>query len=350
MKNNSPVLVTGATGYVAGWLVKRLLEEGYAVHAAVRNPDDADKTAPLLEIAENSNGSLRLFKADLLEPGSYRESMEGCETVFHTASPFNLDVSDPEKELIQPALLGTRNVLQQVNESDSVLRVLLTSSVAAMYGDNADLKSNPRGCYNEDDWNTTSSPTHQPYPYSKTIAEREAWKIASEQQRWKLVVINPTFVLGPAINPKGVSSQSFKLITQMGDGTLKSGFPNIGMGLVDVREVAEAHYQAAIRPEAEGRHVVHAHNGSFGDIARILREHYGHRFPIPKKALPKLAALLIGPLVNKGITRKYIQRNLNLPFCAENNKSREMLGISYRPIEESLTDMFDQMIECGVLS
>ncbi len=345
MKKTSPVLVTGASGYVAGWLVKRLLQEGYTVHGTVRNPD---KTRALLELSERSPGVLRLFEADLLESGSFAESMEECELVFHTASPFNLDVSDAENELIQPALEGTRNVLEQANANTSVRRIILTSSVAAMYGDNADLKSNPRGCYSEQDWNTTSSIKHQPYPYSKLLAEKEAWKLAESQDRWKLLVINPTFVLGPAINPLSVSSQSFKLITQLGDSTLKSGVPNIGMGLVDVRDVAEAHYQAAIRPDAQGRHVVHAHNGSFGEIARVLREHYGDRYPIPKRNMPKLAALIFGPLVNKGITRKYISRNLNLPFCADNTKSREKLGMSYRPLEETLTDMFDQMIESGL--
>lgn len=350
MNTNKPVLVTGATGYVAGWLVKRLLEEGYTVHAAVRNPDDSEKTAKLMELAVVYPGELRLFKADLLDWGSYREAMQGCEVVFHTASPFNLDVKDPSKELVDPALNGTRNVLGEAQSTPSVRRVVLTSSTAAIYGDNADLKQNRRGYYTEEDWNTTSSVRHQPYSYSKTLAEREAWDMARSQDRWKLVVINPVFVLGPAINPKTVTSQSFQLVTQMGDGTLKSGVPNIGMGLVDVREVAEAHLQAGIREDANGRHIVCAHNGSFGEIARILHKHYGDRFPIPNKNLPKLAALIFGPLVNRGITRKYIRRNLDLPFRADNSRSRERLGIEYRPVEESLLDMFEQLIETGLVA
>jgi len=130
-----PVLVTGATGYVAGQLVQRLLEAGLTVHAAVRNPDDPDKLKHLQRIAAGQPGTIRYFRADLLEPGSYAEAMAGCGTVFHTASPFTITVRDPQKELVDPALLGTRNVLDTVNRTPSVRRVVLTSSCAAIYGD-----------------------------------------------------------------------------------------------------------------------------------------------------------------------------------------------------------------------
>ncbi|MEZ4294155.1 MAG: NAD(P)H-binding protein, partial [Polyangiaceae bacterium] len=84
----APVLVTGATGYVASWLVKKLLDEGHTVHAAVRDPGSAAKLGHLTALAAKAPGKLRFFKADLTEPGSYAEAMKGCELVFHTASPF----------------------------------------------------------------------------------------------------------------------------------------------------------------------------------------------------------------------------------------------------------------------
>ena len=108
----APILVTGATGYVAGRLVEKLLREGHTVHAAVRDPENREKLRYLDGLAESLPGSIRYFKTDLLEPGSYAEAMEGCELVFHTASPFTIDVTDPVKELIEPARLGTRNVLE----------------------------------------------------------------------------------------------------------------------------------------------------------------------------------------------------------------------------------------------
>ncbi|MGM3162888.1 NAD-dependent epimerase/dehydratase family protein [Dickeya undicola] len=98
-----PVLVTGATGYVAGWLVKRLLEEGVTVHAAVRDPNDVRKTGHLNDMATGQPGTLRFFKADLLEPGSYAQAMKGCGIVFHTASPFKLETFGGESALVTAA-------------------------------------------------------------------------------------------------------------------------------------------------------------------------------------------------------------------------------------------------------
>ena len=98
-----PVLVTGATGYVAGRLVEKLLKEGRTVHAAVRTPDNKDKTKYLDELAAKLPGTIKYFKADLLDEGSFDEGMKDCELVFHTASPFIRTVTDPQKDLVDPA-------------------------------------------------------------------------------------------------------------------------------------------------------------------------------------------------------------------------------------------------------
>lgn len=199
-----PVLVTGATGYVAGWVVKRLLDAGLAVHATVRDPSDKRKTAHLRSL-EPVSGRLRFFAADLLRSGSFDEAMAGCQLVFHTASPYAVSVRDPQKELVDPALLGTKNVLDSVNRTPSVGRVVLTSSCAAIYGDSADLAATPRGVFDEQVWNTSSSLEHGPYSYSKVLAEREAWRMHDAQSRWQLVVVNPAAVMGPGVKPDGTS-------------------------------------------------------------------------------------------------------------------------------------------------
>ncbi|MDP4588773.1 MAG: NAD-dependent epimerase/dehydratase family protein, partial [Flavobacteriales bacterium] len=126
-----PVLVTGATGYVAGWLIKELLENGITVHAAVRNPSDEKKVAHLKALSAQTGTPIKFYKADLLQEGSYAEAMEGCELVYHTASPFTSNYKDAQKELIDPAVKGTENVLNQANKVNSVKRVVLTSSCAA---------------------------------------------------------------------------------------------------------------------------------------------------------------------------------------------------------------------------
>ena len=345
---SQPVMITGATGYVAGWIVQRLLEEGLTVHAPVRDPDNPDKLKYLNQLAESSPGQIRYFKADLLDEGSYAEAMAGCTVVFHTASPFKIRVRDPQRELVDPARLGTRNVLEEANRIPSVHRVVLTSSCAAIYGDNADLAKTPNGAFTEDIWNTSSSLEHQPYSYSKTVAEQEAWRIHDRQDRWDLVVINPSLVIGPGVNPYA-TSESFKLIKQLGDGTLKAGVPRIGFGVVDVRDLAEAHISGAFTPAAKGRYITSGHNSDFFELAAALVERYGKDYPIPRRTLPKWLVWLVGPLMDKATSRRMIARNVDLPWRADNSKGIRELGIAYRPLAESMNDFFQQMIDSGYL-
>lgn len=344
-----PVMVTGATGYVAGWIVKKLLDEGMTVHAAVRDPQKTSKLQHLNNIAARSPGTIVYFKSDLLEDGSYAGAMEGCEVVYHTASPFTSDYKDPQKELIDPALNGTRNVLQQANKISSVNRVVVTSSCAAIYTDCTDAENTPNGLFSEKIWNTTASVDYQPYSYSKTLAEKEAWLIAGKQDRWKLVTINPCFILGPALNPKSATSESFSLLKQMGDGTLKMGVPNVGLGLVDVRDVAEAHFQAGFSDKANGRNIVCGHSSSFLEMAQLLYSEYGENYPVPNSALPKWLIMFVGPMVNKALSRKFIKNNVNKEWKADNSKSKRELGISYRPLKETMMDSFDVLIDSGMV-
>lgn len=346
---SAPVLVTGATGYVAGWLVKRLLEAGFTVHAAVRNPDKIEKLKYLNAIAAQTPGTIQYFKSDLLLEGSYAAAMKGCHVVFHTASPFTMTVDNPQKDLIEPAQLGTRNVLQQANQTESVKRVVVTSSCAAIYGDNVDIQQTQNGVLTEADWNTSSSLTHQSYSLSKTLAEQEAWKIAKTQNRWDLVTVNPSLVIGPGINPFA-TSESFALIKQFGDGTMKVGAADYRIGLVDVRDVAQAHMAAAFSPNAQGRYITSGYDSSFPEIAQILRETFGTAYPFPTQTLPKPFVWLLGPFVDKNITRKLVARNVGIPFAADNSKGVRELGMSYRPLKPSLTEMFQQLIDTGLLS
>ncbi len=342
----SPVLVTGATGYVAGWIVRRLLDAGRTVHAAVRDPANSKKVSPLEAAAANAPGTIRFFRSDLLDEGSYAQAMAGCAVVFHTASPFTRAVDDPRKDLLDPAKSGTRNVLGEARRTPTVRRVVLTSSVAAVFGDNADISKSKSLRFTEEDWNTTSSLSHQPYSYSKVEAEREAWQIASQQDRWDLVAINPSLVLGPALNPFA-TSESFHLIRQLGNGHLGTGVPDYFVGAVDVRDVADAHIAAAQRPGATGRYIVSGHDTSFPEMARMLRNHYGDRFRFPARTLPKWLVWLLGPMVERATTRAIIRRNVGIPVHADNSKSIRELGITYRPLEDSLIDMFEQLIQSG---
>ncbi|NVK63336.1 MAG: aldehyde reductase [Flavobacteriales bacterium] len=340
---NAPVLVTGATGYVAGRLVEKLLSEGRTVHAAVRTPDNKEKTKYLDELAAKLPGTIKYFKAELLDEGSYDEAMKGCQLVYHTASPFVRSVEDPQKDLVDPAKKGTRNVLESANRTDSVKRVVVTSSCAAIYGDGKDVLSMPNQELTEEQWNTTSSIEHQPYSYSKTEAEKEAWNIAQQQDRWDMVTINPSFVLGPGINPHG-TSESFSIMKQIGKGDFKMGAPEFNIGCVDVRDLAEAHYQAGMKPEAKGRYIISGENSGFRELAGMIKEEYPN-YPISTRKLPKFLLWLMAPSV--GMTRKEVKLNVGFPWKADNSKSKKDLGISYRPLKETATEFFGQLVEAG---
>ena len=224
-----PVMVTGANGYVASWLVKRLLDGGITVHAAVRNPDNEKKVGHLNKLAADSKGTLKFFKADLLTTGAYKEAMEGCELVYHTASPFITDVKNPQKELIEPAEKGTANVLNTAKEVSSVKRVIVTSSCVAIYTDAIDSVNAPGGKLTEEVWNTTASLDYQPYAYSKTLAEKKAWEITKSQNNWDLITINMSLVMGPSLNPHQTTSESINILKMMGDGQMKMGAPKMGL-------------------------------------------------------------------------------------------------------------------------
>lgn len=342
----APVLVTGATGYVAGWIVKGLLDAGVTVHAAVRDPRAMDKVQHLLDAAGTAPGTLELFSADLLQDGSYTEAMRGCRVVIHTASPFVRDVRDPQRDLVDPAVRGTRNVLATANEVGSVERVVLTSSVAAMIGDAKDILRVPGRTVNEESWNSTSSLTREPYSYSKTLAEQEAWRIARAQDRWRLVTINPGLVIGPALNA-APTSESFTIARQMADGRARFGAPRVALAVVDVRDVAYAHLAAAFLPDAQGRHLVMAESTDIVDLARRLLPAYGSSYPLPRRAVPKTLAVALAPAI--GLERGYLRRNIGFALRGDTAKSRRALGVKYRPAQQSMEDMFAQITRFGTL-
>ena len=346
--SQSPILVTGGTGYIASWVIRFLLEEGHTVHATVRNPDNADSVAHLEKVAQGTPGDLRLFAADLLDNGSFDEAMKGCEIVIHTASPFVLDgFSDANEALVRPAVEGTRNVLESVNRTQEVRRVVLTSSVVSVYGDTIDARDLPDHRMDESHWNTSSSVNHSPYNFSKVEAEKEAWKIQQKQNRWELVTINPGMVYGPSLTTKSQSASIDTLIS-MADGRLKSGVPDLTSAFVDVRDVAHAHLLAAFTSSAEGRYLLVAREATLLDMAKVLRDAFGKGYPFPKSQVPKFLAWLFGPLMGP-VTRKFISRNVGHPIRFDNQRSRG-LGVQYRSMEETLREHLQQLIDDGLVT
>ena len=336
MDQSTPILVTGASGFIASWIVKYLLEDGFTVHGTVRSLEKARKVKHLQEMQAEYGDRIKLFEADLLKEGSFLQAMQGCGVVMHTASPFLIGkIKDGQKQLVDPALKGTENVLNSVNETESVKRIVLTSSVVAIMGDASEAQGYPNKLVTEDHWNQTSSVDHQPYAYSKTVAEKRAWEMEEAQSHWDMVTIHPSFVLGPSLSGR-LDSASQGFIKQMIGGGFKMGVPGLTFGVVDVREIARAHIQAAINEKAAGRYIVSNQEASMLDFAKIIDQQQPGVFPLPKGNIPKFMLYLAGP--SQGFSWKFIRNNVGLTFHYDNHRSTEELGIEYRPFEETLKD------------
>lgn len=331
-------MITGASGYIGSWTVKELLENGYTVRACVRDKNNTGKVQHLLDLVKDTPGTLELWEADLLKDDSFDEAAKGCDAVFHMASPFTLRFKDVQNDLIKPALEGTKNVLNAANRSGTVRKVILTSSTVAVYGDNIDMKEKGLSEFSEADFNTSSTLTHQPYAYSKVLAEKEAWKIAAEQSQWKLVVMNPAFVMGPALSPAS-DSESLQFMRDLLGGKYRTGGADLYFAFVDVRDVAKAHRLALGNDQAEGRFILCSVTKGFMEVVEIIRKKYGDKFKLPGIITPTFLLYLIGWIF--GLSPKFVYRNIGHPIQLNNGKSRRELGITYIPFEQTIIDMVD---------
>ncbi|VVA90397.1 unnamed protein product [Arabis nemorensis] len=260
------VCVTGASGYIASWIVKLLLLRGYTVRATVRDPKDQKKTDHLLAL-EGSKERLKLLKANLLDEGSFEHAINGCDAVFHTASPVTLTPTNPQAELIEPAVKGTINILKACAKVSSVKRVIVTSSMATVLFPRSPLKPN-----DSIDENSFSDPSFCEdkklwYILSKTLAEDAAWQFA-KANKIDLITMNPGLVIGPILQP--TLNFSVDVIADFING--KNLFNRRYHRFVDVRDVALAHVKALETPSANGRYIIDGPIMTTNDIEKILRE------------------------------------------------------------------------------
>ncbi|RZC62694.1 hypothetical protein C5167_024468 [Papaver somniferum] len=316
------VCVTGASGYIASWLVKFLLQRGYTVKASVRDPNDPKKTDHLRAL-HGASERLHLFKANLLEEGCFDAVVQGCEGVFHTASPFYHGVKDPQAELIEPALKGTLNVLGSCARTPSVKRVVLTSSTAAVLYNGKPRTpevvvdetwfSDPEVCKNAELW----------YVLSKTLAEAAAWKYVKEKGI-DMVTINPAMVIGPLLQP--TLNTSAEAIQKLVNGA--NAFPNAAFGWVNVKDVANAHILAFETPSASGRYLLVERVIHYSVIVEILRELY------PAVQLPGRCA----------------DEKPFVPTYQVNTERTKNLGIDFISMQESLKETVESLKEKNFIS
>ncbi|XP_047313459.1 cinnamoyl-CoA reductase 1-like [Impatiens glandulifera] len=315
------VCVTGAGGFIASWLVKLLLSNGYTVHGTVRNPKDL-KNAHLKNL-ENAEENLKLFKVDLLDYESIVAAINGCSGVFHVASPVHLgNVPNPEVELVETAVKSTLNVLKACKEATNVKRVLFVSSLAAVCVKPSFFEGGQffdETCWSDKEFCRT---INKWYCLSKTEAEMEAVEFA-KRNGLDLVTVCPGLVFGPKLQ-SSINDTSLVLIKFL---KVENGITDNAMHwLVDVRDVAKALlivYEKA--GSSEGlRYICKGHAIFTKDMVEMLKNIYPHdKYP-----------------------HKFSDEKNGNEISSE---KLQKLGWTFRALEETLVDSVNNYKEDGIL-
>lgn len=331
-------LVTGGSGYIAGFLIRQLIDNGWTVHTTVRSLKREPEVRGWLNV---DNDRLSVFTADLEHDAGWAEAIVGCSHVAHVASPFPLSVPKHADELIVPAREGALRALRFARAA-GVKRFVLTSSMAAIaYG-----HGKGRDIYNEADWTNLDNPEVMPYPRSKTVAERAArdW-VAAEGGDMEFASVNPAAVFGPLLSED--LSTSIELVKQLLEGKVPM-CPDIGFGIIDVRDVADLHYRALTAADIQGeRYVCSGPFLKMIDVANILTANLGEKAKkVPTRKMPdwllKLFALVRPEL-------KQLVAELGNVRGGDSSHAMQALGWTMRTPEEAILATAHSLIERGIV-
>lgn len=338
------ICVTGANGFIASWLIRDLLAAGFVVRGTVRDPHDTEKTAHLQQIAREVGATDRfeLVAADLMVPGSFDAAFADCVGIVHAAASVVFNHKDPQRGIVDPSVVGTRNVLDSAKKVGCVRRMVHTSSMAAVYRFDAQNGH----VFTEADWNTTSTLANDPYGLAKVEAERTARAYVDtldDADKWELVHLNPGMVFGPPLI-KAHAKASPKLVRDV-LSRAQPGVPRIMLSVVDVRDVAHAHIAALTADAPPKRCLVFAENAWMTELMSELQS----QFPDIRMGtmhLPKPLVLLAGA-VDPTLNVRQLWHIVGRALPMDNQLGRTTLGLRYRPVSETLRDTATPMVEHG---
>ncbi|MEP2234699.1 MAG: NAD-dependent epimerase/dehydratase family protein [Alteripontixanthobacter sp.] len=331
------VLVTGGTGYIAGELIRQLLERDWTVRTTVRN-----KAKSEADLKARFGRHVEVFQAELMDDAGWADAVAGCTHVAHVASPIAASTPKDENEMIVPAREGTLRALRFACEA-KVHRFVQTSSMAAVaYG-----RSEKEYTVDESDWTDVDHGDVYPYVKSKTIAERDArqW-VAENCPDMEFVSVNPSMVLGPVENAD--FSPSVEAVKQLLDGSMPMA-PDLGFAVVDTRDVAALHVKCLEEPGLRGERFLAA--GRFMkmiEVGEVLRANLpaDQARKVPTKVMPNWLVHILA-LFNKGVAS--IKGELGKSRHVDASHAEKKLGWKTRPEEESITDCAKSLIAHGVV-
>ncbi|MCR6478196.1 aldehyde reductase [Variovorax sp. ZS18.2.2] len=326
------VLVTGGTGYVAGWCIALLLQRGYAVRTTVRSLSKEAGVRAAVEAVAGRESRVRLsfHVADLTQDAGWDEAVAGCAYVLHVASPLGIDAPKDPDAVIRPALDGTLRVLRAATRA-GVRRVVMTSAAAAA----TPPITGPDSFSDESVWFDPTEKDADAYRKSKQLAERAAWDfMKSAPATTTLATILPGAVFGPVLSRDTLGS--VQVIGRMLEGRMP-GTPRLGFEVVDVRDLADAHIRAMTAPEAAGQRFLAV--GEFmwmREIAQSLRDQLGSAAAkVPTRAMPDMLLRLLS-LLDPSL--RSMTPRLGRKHRHSNAKAKALLGWQPRPAAETLAD------------
>lgn len=339
--NQKTVLVTGGSGFVGIHCILQLLQQGYSVKTTVRSLNRKNTVLTRLENGGLTDFSqLGFIEADLTEDANWDHAVAGCDFVLHVASPIGLSIPKDENDMIRPAVDGTRRVLRAARDA-GVKRVVMTSNFGAVGYSHTDTTQ----VITEESWTNPNEPGLSAYNKSKVLAERAAWDfLKTEGGKLELTVINPVGIFGPSLGPE--LSSGFELLKQILDGSMKR-VPNMTLGLVDVRDVADLHIRAMTSPAANGQRflAIAGETMTLPDIAQLMKDRLGNTLNhISTKRIPDWVVRLAA-LVNP--TARALVPMLSRYRTASNEKARTLLGWKPRSNEEALLAAANSLIQFG---
>jgi nucleoside-diphosphate-sugar epimerase len=344
MKNSDQlVLVTGGTGFVGVHCILQLLQQGYRVRTTVRSINRKQEVLDMLREGGITNfDQLDFAETDLLKDDNWNTAMAGCTYVLHVASPIYLKLPEHEDEMIRPAVDGTLRVLKAARDA-GVKRVVMTSNFGAVGYSHKDKTT----LITEESWTDPNEKGLSAYNKSKVLAERAAWDfMKKEGDSLELAVINPMGIFGPSLS--AVLSSGFGLLQRVITGEMKA-LPNISLGIVDVRDVADLHLRAMINTAAKGQRFLALAGGTMTlvEIAKLLKQ----KMPAittktSTKSLPDWLLKIVA-LFSK-------QARAILPLVsiyreASNKKAKQLLGWQPRSNEEAILATADSMVKWGAV-
>ena len=339
------VLITGASGYIGKHITLQLLNQGYEVRASVRNLSKSAEVISAVEpgLVDKSKLDKRLtfVELDLEKDAGWDIALKGVDVLMHTASPFPIASPKDENELIRPAVEGTLRALQAAKNA-GVKRVILTSSVAAIYG--CELPSGKTE-YDETMWTDVTHPIGEgAYTKSKTLAEKAAWDFVKNQApEIALTTINPVLVLGAPLDKNFGSSISLVERVLKGKDPM---LPDMRFSIVDVRDVAQMHVAAISNDATKNERLLAASaTYSFVGIAKYLKSIY----PMSKAKTAQAPSALIKVLSLFDGDIKTILPMLGKPMLISGAKAKRILGINFIPADVAIRESAEYLVKNGFI-